>query len=127
MAVRGETHLAPETLLQHVKYIEHKLGRQPRGEWGPREIDIDILSYEDKFIETGDLTIPHKHLCERPFALVPLADITPNWRFPGHSPCKGKTAFELAEKHRSNLDIRKTDLIIERRKEPALSADAQAA
>lgn len=116
MAVRGETHLSPESLLKQVKYIEHKVGRRPRGEWGPREIDIDILIYEDLCIDTGDLVIPHKHLCERSFALVPLADLVPNWRFPGEEN-NGKTAYELASQNLIPENIIKTDYIIERRKQ----------
>lgn len=117
MAVRGETDLSPQTLLQQVKYIEHKLGRQPRGEWGPREIDIDILVYEELSVNTGDLIIPHKHLCNREFALIPLADVAPNWRFPENTPYQGKTAFEVAS-HLVNIrQMVKTPLFIERRKE----------
>lgn len=71
------THLSPEGLLALAKGIERKMGR--RGKSGePRTIDIDILLYGDKVIETHDLTIPHPRMAERSFVLVPLAEIAPD-------------------------------------------------
>jgi 2-amino-4-hydroxy-6-hydroxymethyldihydropteridine diphosphokinase len=71
------THLSPEGLLALAKGIERKMGR--RGKSGePRTIDIDILLYGDKVIETHDLTIPHPRKAERSFVLVPLAEIAPD-------------------------------------------------
>ncbi len=97
MAVSGETHLSPSELLKTIKMLEKSLGRQDRGIWAPREIDIDILAYEDKAIDTDELTIPHKSLCTRPFALLPLADVAPNWRYPAEGAFKGKTAYAISE------------------------------
>jgi 7,8-dihydro-6-hydroxymethylpterin-pyrophosphokinase len=60
-----------------VKGVESDLGRQPSFRNAPRLIDIDILFYGDKVIETAQLTIPHPHIAERAFVLVPLAEIAP--------------------------------------------------
>lgn len=83
MAIGGECDLPPLELLSEIKNIEQKLGRQDRGRWGPREIDIDILAMGDEVFEWPELCIPHKGLLERDFALLPLADIAPGWRYPG--------------------------------------------
>jgi 2-amino-4-hydroxy-6-hydroxymethyldihydropteridine diphosphokinase len=58
---------------------EHTLGRNRTTErrWGPRCIDIDLLSYDDLVLTTPELTLPHPRLFERAFVLVPLAEIVP--------------------------------------------------
>ena len=75
MAIRGSTPLDPPQVLQHIKELERLLGRQVRERWAPREIDIDILTYNNDTIQTPDLSIPHPALLERPFALEPVAEI----------------------------------------------------
>lgn len=82
MALKGETSLGPVELLHHLKNLETKLGRQPSVRWGPRLIDIDILFYADLVLETQGLVIPHSHLHERAFVLVPLADLAPDLLHP---------------------------------------------
>jgi len=75
MAVRIETSLPPESLLQATMGIERELGRVRTVRWGPRTIDIDILLYDDDSVQTPSLTIPHPRLAERAFVLVPLFDV----------------------------------------------------
>jgi 2-amino-4-hydroxy-6-hydroxymethyldihydropteridine diphosphokinase len=82
VAARGLTRVAPLTLLRRCKEIEAQLGRTPTRQWGPREIDVDLLAYGRVSLTTPDLTLPHPRLHERAFALVPLAEIAPNWRHP---------------------------------------------
>ncbi len=82
MAVAGDASLAPESLLAELKTIEKDLGRQSRGHWAPREIDIDILAMGDMVISSAALSIPHPHLLARDFALVPLAELVPDWCYP---------------------------------------------
>jgi 2-amino-4-hydroxy-6-hydroxymethyldihydropteridine diphosphokinase len=72
------TYLAPEALLSHLKRLEVALGRIPNFKNGPRLIDIDILFYDDLVTDTPPLVIPHPHLHERAFVLVPLAEIAPD-------------------------------------------------
>ena len=71
------TELDPFELLNFVKGIEGDLGRQTSFRNAPRLIDIDILFYGDRVIETSEITIPHPRIAERAFVLVPLAEITP--------------------------------------------------
>jgi 2-amino-4-hydroxy-6-hydroxymethyldihydropteridine diphosphokinase len=71
------TLLAPHDLLARTQNCERVLGRDRARErrWGPRTIDIDILAYDDLTLADGDLVLPHPHLFERAFVLVPLAEI----------------------------------------------------
>lgn len=58
-----------------LKEIENKIGRIQREKWGPREIDLDILLYNDLIISDEIITLPHKGLIYRDFVLVPLIEI----------------------------------------------------
>jgi 2-amino-4-hydroxy-6-hydroxymethyldihydropteridine diphosphokinase len=75
-----DTVLAPRALLDRALKVEQSLGRNRSREqrWGPRAIDIDLLSYDDVALEEPGLTLPHPHLFERAFVLVPLAEIAPD-------------------------------------------------
>lgn len=95
MAVLIKTELNPKILLSKIKQVEQEIGRKKNYEkWSPRIIDIDVLCYGDKVIETEEITVPHPHLCARPFAIWPLAEIAKNWLHPVYK----KSAFELAKK-----------------------------
>lgn len=109
VAVCGMTELAPREMLAKAKAIEQALGRAPRGRWGPREIDIDILAYGEFVVADPELIIPHRELLLRDFALIPLADVTPDWV---HPLAKGKrrTARQLAAKMKSKL--KKTEIVL---------------
>ncbi len=72
-----ETSLAPHALLRALKEIERALGRVPTFRWGPRAIDLDILTYGDAVVRERDLEIPHPRMRERAFVLAPLADLVP--------------------------------------------------
>ncbi len=73
------TTLAPHDLLALAAACERKLGRDRTRErrWGPRTIDLDLLAYDDLVLIDRDLILPHPHLFERAFVLVPLAEIAP--------------------------------------------------
>jgi 2-amino-4-hydroxy-6-hydroxymethyldihydropteridine diphosphokinase len=73
--LEAETELEPGPLLQTVKTIEEQLGRQKRIRWGPREIDIDILRYDEREVNESNLRIPHPELQNRPFLLELLKEI----------------------------------------------------
>jgi len=90
-AVACKTTLTPTELLNFIKNIETKMGRKSLGHWSPRIIDIDILAWNDQIIHLDNLDIPHHELMNRPFALWPLADLTPRWIHPTIN----KTAAEL--------------------------------
>ena len=76
--VKGSTELDPWELLHFIKEVESDLGRVSSFPYGPRSIDIDILLYADRVIQTTELTIPHPRLAERAFVLVPLVEIAPS-------------------------------------------------
>ena len=73
--LEAETSLEPRPLLETVKRIEQQLGRRPRIRWGPREIDIDILRYDQRSVDEPGLTIPHPELPNRPFLLDLIAEL----------------------------------------------------
>ncbi|MEI6730259.1 MAG: 2-amino-4-hydroxy-6-hydroxymethyldihydropteridine diphosphokinase [Pseudomonadota bacterium] len=100
-AIRIECKLSPKELLIKIKEIEQNIGRINRGHWGPREIDIDIIAYDDLIISDENLNIPHKEMTKRDFVMIPFAEIAPDWLHP----IIGKTALELANNIESSLSI----------------------
>ena len=79
------TTLAPRALLDALLAIERAQGRHRDGtRWGPRTLDLDVLLYGDRVIDEPGLAVPHPHLAERAFVLLPLADIDPGLHVPGH-------------------------------------------
>jgi 2-amino-4-hydroxy-6-hydroxymethyldihydropteridine diphosphokinase len=77
------TELAPRALLRLLKETERGVGRVERIRFGPREVDVDILLYDDLVLASDDLTIPHARLSARAFALVPLLELAPGLLLPG--------------------------------------------
>jgi 2-amino-4-hydroxy-6-hydroxymethyldihydropteridine diphosphokinase len=77
LAILVETALSPRALLTRALNVERALGRdRSHGErWGPRPVDIDLLTYDDLALDAPGLTLPHPRLFERAFVLVPLAEI----------------------------------------------------
>ncbi len=80
--IEVETDLSPSKLLDFLKKTETELGRQANFRYGPRLIDLDILFYGKRVIQTQRLRVPHPRLPERAFVLVPLAEIAPDWLHP---------------------------------------------
>ena len=75
-ACRIETELEPLPLMRFLQSVERQIGRSPKARrWAPRLIDLDLLLYGSDIVETDDLTVPHPRMAERPFVLVPLAEI----------------------------------------------------
>lgn len=97
-AISCSCDLNPPDLILKLKHIETIIGRAKTYQrWSPRLIDIDILAWDDKVIHEERLKIPQAGLCDRPFALWPLADLTPNWRYGvSGNEHSGKTATEIA-------------------------------
>ena len=81
-AVRVETDLPPRDLLELLLAIEQEMGRVRRERFGPRTIDLDLLVYGDETVDEPGLTVPHRRLGERRFALEPLADLDPGLTIP---------------------------------------------
>ncbi len=74
--------LSPEALFEEMRAVEAAFGRERRGRWGPRTLDLDLLAFEGAVGEFGPLSLPHKRLQQRPFVLAPLAEVAPLWRHP---------------------------------------------
>lgn len=75
--IKISTSLSPQELFNELKIIEQKLGRIFREKWGPREIDLDILLFNDLIFSDEIITLPHKGIIYRDFVLVPLIEIEP--------------------------------------------------
>lgn len=80
-----QTGLGARELLDAMLGIEHDAGRERSADmrWGPRTLDLDLLLYGDAVIDEPGLHVPHPHLHERSFALVPLVEIAPDAMIPG--------------------------------------------
>lgn len=91
LAVRVETALPPDSLLEKLLSIETALGRVRAERWGARSIDLDLLFYGKEVINTPRLTLPHPELQRRRFVLEPLCDLDPELVHP----LLGKTIREL--------------------------------
>ena len=80
LCIAVDTALTPQALLARAQAIERAFGRDRASEqrWGPRTLDIDILTYDDLVLNEPELTLPHPRLFERAFVLVPLAEIAPD-------------------------------------------------
>ncbi len=78
LVVRLSTELEPRTLLEACQDVERRLGREPSDiKWGPRVVDVDILTYGEEKVSEADLEIPHPRMTQRRFVLVPLLEIDP--------------------------------------------------
>jgi 2-amino-4-hydroxy-6-hydroxymethyldihydropteridine diphosphokinase len=79
-ALEIETTLDPAELLSEMLRVERELGRirDPGSRMGPRTVDLDLLLFGDRVIDDPGLMVPHPRMSERPFVLVPLAEIAPN-------------------------------------------------
>ncbi|MCY2995205.1 MAG: 2-amino-4-hydroxy-6-hydroxymethyldihydropteridine diphosphokinase [Planctomycetota bacterium] len=81
-AVRVETSLAPESLWEVLHHLEQLMGRQRRERWAARRVDLDLLLYGDRVLQTPQLTIPHPRMAFRRFVLEPAAQVAPEMRHP---------------------------------------------
>jgi len=88
MAVVVETSLPARDLLGLCLENERAGGRERRERWGPRTLDIDILTYGGETIDEPGLQVPHPRIAERAFVLAPLAEIAPEWVIAGSSVAK---------------------------------------
>ncbi len=78
-----DVDLSPSELLDAGRRVEDALGRVREERWGPRTIDVDVLTYGDETVDELDLVIPHPRMHERGFVLVPLAEICADPPLPG--------------------------------------------
>jgi len=79
-----ETALEPHDLLDALLNIERIAGRERNGErWGPRTLDLDLLHVGGRTVNSKRLTLPHPHIADRAFVLLPLHDVAPELDIPG--------------------------------------------
>lgn len=96
-----QTDQGPIELLRDLLALELGLGRARTGpRWGPREIDLDLLLFDDRVLDSAELTLPHPRMHQRAFVLVPLADLAPDL----HVPDRGKVSELLASLPDEELD-----------------------
>lgn len=96
-----DTLLLPEEVLAVTQQIEKSLGRKEKsrqGQYADRCIDIDILLYDDRVMQTPDMILPHPHMAERMFVLEPLAEIMPHMLHPQLRKTILQLKEELAER-----------------------------
>lgn len=94
-----ETSLPPSDLLAHLQRIEQELGRPARHDSGSaRTVDLDLLAYDSLALREPDLEIPHPRMHQRPFVLIPMAELAPDWKHP----LLGRTIQELIASCRSS-------------------------
>lgn len=77
IVVELETALGPEALLRRCQELEREARRVRLVRWGPRTLDVDVLLYGDRRIDTVDLIVPHPRMTERNFVMVPLLELDP--------------------------------------------------
>jgi hypothetical protein len=92
----------PADILVGLKQIERDLGREDRGRWAPRPIDLDLLLYGVETLATERLRVPHPGLTERAFVLTPLAALEPNLTIPGRG---SRTVLEHARAGHHHLPL----------------------
>lgn len=89
------TQLSPKGLLSVLQSVETQLGRVRDVRWGPRTLDLDLLSYGDQVVFEPDLVVPHPGLTYRRFVLDPLVEVDPDWSHPQFSETSGQLLGRL--------------------------------
>jgi 2-amino-4-hydroxy-6-hydroxymethyldihydropteridine diphosphokinase len=81
--IEVQTDLEPHELLKETQAVEDELGRVRAERWGPRTIDVDVLTFDERTIDEPELVVPHPRMHERGFVLVPLGELDPDPILPG--------------------------------------------
>ena len=101
-----ETPYPPLFVLKTALEIERHMGRRRIQKWGPRSIDLDLILFDQVILDHPDLTLPHPHMAERAFVLIPASEVAPNWRHP----LTQQSLRELLEHCPDPLSVRKLAL-----------------
>jgi 2-amino-4-hydroxy-6-hydroxymethyldihydropteridine diphosphokinase len=106
--VRLKTQLQPEHLLAICRETERGLGRDPGLKNVSRSMDLDVLFYGQRIIDTPPLTVPHPRLHERRFVLAPMAELAPDWIHPQYKQTMQALLDRLTDTHH----VRKLDVVL---------------
>ena len=109
--IKIKTYLEPKDLFHFLKSVELIVGRKITSKWGPREIDLDILFFNDLIYSDNEITIPHKDLLNRDFVLVPLIEIEPELIHPQLKKKISEISIFKHESEHSSAQIKKTNII----------------
>lgn len=101
--VEIRTDFELKELFNFIKNSEKTLGRTESFKWGPREIDLDLLFYDNMAFSDENITIPHPEIVNRDFVLVPMNEIEPNFI---HTELKEKIS-DICKRHKGKTVIRK--------------------
>src|SRR5262249_47195389 len=101
--VEGETQSEPLALLGALRSLESRLGSKKEFAKGPRLLDIDILLFADRTMDTRELQVPHPRMIQRRFVLAPLAELSPTLRHP----LWNATVADLLAQLRDRSSVRK--------------------
>jgi 2-amino-4-hydroxy-6-hydroxymethyldihydropteridine diphosphokinase len=85
VCVTIKTDVSARELLVRCQAVENAMARVRTRRWGPRNIDVDILTFRNRKIDEPDLVVPHPRIAERAFVLVPLKEVAPNLTIGGMS------------------------------------------
>jgi len=101
IVIEVKTKLNPDDLLSSIKGIENEMGRIKTEKWGPRNIDIDILTFGDLKIDSENLKIPHPQIQNRNFVLIPFMELEPDLVLPGYQ----NSIEELFEQSKDECEV----------------------
>lgn len=96
--IKISTSLDQFSLFAKLKEIERKIGRKFRSKWGPREIDIDILFFNDLIFSNEIITLPHKEVINRDFVIIPMVEIEPEFVHPVYNKKLKEFLIDMNEK-----------------------------
>jgi len=81
--ITADTDLSPYEVLEFARGCEEAAARVRERHWGPRTLDVDVITYDDLVMRDPELTLPHPRAHERAFVLVPLVEVEPDAEIPG--------------------------------------------
>lgn len=100
-AIISKSNLSPNKVLNVITDIESELGRIRNEKWGPRTIDIDIIYCDDLILNSDELTVPHPHMYDRNFVLIPFMEIAGDFI----DPVKQVSVEELYDNCRDESEV----------------------